>query len=128
MKLLVQSPDAVAVERRAPERPFDLPVTALGRMPAWAAHRVRVAGEAAGPVVDGVLSLRAEGRMIGVAAGPELEVRAGDRFEAVGFAGVRDGRPFLDDTLLRGFAPRRGVRPADAGPEDLLPVIRAVSE
>src|SRR5207244_4067909 len=30
--------------------------------------------------------------------------------------------------VVRGFAPRRGVRPAEANPEDLLPVVRTVSE
>jgi two-component system, cell cycle sensor histidine kinase and response regulator CckA len=128
MKLLVQSLDAVTVERRAPERPFELPLTAITRVPEWAAHRVRVAGEATGPVTDGVLNLRADKQLIGVAVGPEIAAHAGDRFEAVGFPSRRDGGPFLDDTLVRGFAPRRGVRSADARPEDLLPMIRAVSE
>jgi len=128
MKLLVQSLDAVAVVRPAPQRPFEVPVTAVSRIPEWAAHRMRVTGEAAGPVVNGVLTLRADGAVVGVAAGPDAEARAGDRFEAVGFPGVRDGRPFLDDALVRGFAPRRGVRSTDAGPDDLLPVVRTVSE
>ena len=49
-KLMVQSLDAVAVLRPAPERPFGLPLTALAAVPDWADHRVRVAGEATGPV------------------------------------------------------------------------------
>ena len=128
MKLLVQSLDEVAVLQGAPDRPFGLPLTALAAVPDWAEHRVRVAGEAAGPVADGVLTLRAGGRAVAVAVGDDVAARAGGRFEAVGFPGLRDGLPFLDDAVVRGFAPRRGVRPAEATPEDLLPVVRAVSE
>ena len=128
MKLLVQSLDAVTVDRSAPERPFELPLTGLGDVPDWAAHRVRVSGPAVGPVAGGVLTLRADGRSIGVAAGPDVVARAGDRFEAVGFPGRRDGGRFLSDALVRGFAPRRGVRATEATPDDLLPVVRTVSE
>jgi PAS domain S-box-containing protein len=128
MELLVQSLDAVAVVRPAPDRPFGLPLTPLAEVPDWAEHRVRVAGEAVGPVADGVLTLRAAGRAVAVAVGADVTARAGDRFEAVGFPGRRDGLPFLDDAVVRGFAPRRGVRAAEAGPDDLLPIVRAVSE
>jgi signal transduction histidine kinase/CheY-like chemotaxis protein len=128
MKLLVQTLESVAVTRPAPDRPFDLPRTAISRVPAWADHRVRVVGEATGPAAGGVLTLRADGRTVGVAAGPGPAARTGDRFEAVGFPGVRDGAPFLSDAQVRGFAPRRGVRVGEATPEDFLPVVSTVRD
>jgi PAS domain S-box-containing protein len=127
MKLLVQSLTAIEVVRPAPDRPFDLPLTSLAALPEWADHRIRIAGEAAGPVTDGILTLRTGGQVIHVTAGPDVLARAGERFEAVGFPGRRDGWPTLSDALVRGFAPRRGV-PADTPPQDLVPVVRAIHE
>jgi PAS domain S-box-containing protein len=127
MKLLVQSLDAIEVVRPAPDRPFELPSTALAAVPERGDHRIRIAGEAAGPVADGVLTLRAGAHAVEVAAGPDVLAQTGERFEAVGFPGRRDGHPFLSDALVRGFAPRRGD-PANVSPADLVPVVRAIHD
>jgi two-component system, cell cycle sensor histidine kinase and response regulator CckA len=119
-KLLVHRLDDLAITRPAPDNPFALPATAGPAVPGRAEHRVRVSGTATGPVADGVLTLRVGGHLVGVAAGPEVVARAGDRFDAVGFPRVRDGLPFLDEALVRGYAPGRGG--------ELLPVVQAVRE
>jgi len=126
--LLVSALDDVTVTRPAPGQPFALPRMPLAAVPEWGDHRVRVSGHAAGPVVDGVLTLEADGRTILVAARPSLLARHGEPFDAVGFPTRRHGRPFLDDTRVRGYAPRRGVPPTAAEPDDLLPIIDSASD
>jgi len=126
--LLVPALEDVAIARPAPDQPFTLPRTPLADVPEWGDHRVRVSGVARGPVADGVLTLEADGRTIQVAVRPSLVARRGETFDAVGFPTRRDGRPFLDDTRIRGYAARRGVEPTAAGPEDLLPIIDSVSD
>ncbi|HKB03290.1 MAG TPA: ATP-binding protein [Gemmataceae bacterium] len=125
-KLLVHRLDDIVVTRPAPENPFALPVTVPASLPERAEHRVRISGQAIGPVADGVLTLQSAGDTFGVAAGPEVVARAGDRFDAVGFPTVRDGLRFLEDAVVRGYAPGRSRDgPAAAG---LLPVVQGVRE
>ena len=126
--ILVQSLRDVEITREAPDSPFQLPLTSAANLPNWGDHRVRIDGRASGPVVDRILQLEAYGRTVRVAVSTPVLARAGERFEAVGFPSLRDGTAFLDDAVVRGFAPRRGVDAALARPNDLLPIIPSVSD
>ncbi len=123
-ELLVQSFDDVQVVRPAPESPFALTPVSAKEIPTWTPHRVRVSGTATGPVQDGILTLHVEGRPVQVSVSANLVAHAGERFDAVGFASLRNGVPLLEEALIRGYA-----RPAKPLPSsELLPIIQSVRD
>lgn len=120
--LLVQSLTDVQVTGPAPESPFALPITpASNVLESGGSHRVRVSGEATGPVADGFLKLQVDDRIVTVAVDEGVSANAGEPFEAVGFPSRRNGGIALEDALVRGFAPRHGL-------PELLPIVANISE
>jgi PAS domain S-box-containing protein len=128
LKLLVQHLDHISVQRAAPDPPFSLAPTPLAKFPVGSFHRIRVDGVATGPVIDGVLSLREGDRTVRVAVGPTTLATAGERFEAVGFPTQLDGKPYLDDAVVRGFAPSRPTGAIVPHDTKVLPVVQSIAE
>ena len=115
-------------ETRPAAATFSAPLYPAIRLPDWSAHRIRVSGTATGSVAEGILTLRDDTGEVSVAVAATLVARAGERFEAIGFVGRRDGRSVLTDAVVRGFALRAGVSAEAALPADFLPVIQSVTE
>ncbi len=122
-KLVVHRIDDIEVVRPGPTRPFALPLTPGSAIPAASEHRIRVRGQATGPVVEGNLELNVDDTKVRVPVGADYVARADQPFEVVGFPTRQDGRVVLEDAVVRGFAPR-----VDAEDSELVPVLTTVAE
>lgn len=119
--LLVQTSRDLEVTHAAPELPFHLPLSS-STLPVNSSHRIRISGKAAEGVRDGVLTLLVDKQAIRVVVPNDLVAHEGEQFDVVGFPSRREGQLFLDDVLIRGFAP------AQHSPNVSLPIIQSIRE
>jgi diguanylate cyclase (GGDEF)-like protein/PAS domain S-box-containing protein len=121
--IYVPSLNWVRVEKPAPENPFALPVQKIGSLLQFSPystppHRLRIQGIAT-VVREDVFYVQDDGAAVSVRGAAKSGVRPGDLVEVVGFPGIGDYSPVIEEALVRktgiGLLPKpRSVRAGDA--------------
>jgi signal transduction histidine kinase/DNA-binding response OmpR family regulator len=123
-ELLVPSPEAVVVERRAPADPFALALTPIDELLRFTiaddvGHRTHVRGVVL-LSTDGALYLRDTAGALEVRGPAVAALPPGTVVHAVGFPRAGEFSPVLEDAVLRAVGPGPAPVPTDATPSELL--------
>jgi signal transduction histidine kinase/CheY-like chemotaxis protein len=119
------NPSYVKVVRSAPAEDFAIPVTPISGIQRFTfsgtpSRRVRVQGVVTAYIANKAFYLTDESGSVYVEANQATQLRPGDRVDVVGFRGIVDTRPALQDVVFRKIGVAPAPLPVRTTPQEAL--------
>ena len=119
------SPNYIKILRSAPAEDFAIPVSPISRIQRFTfsgtpSHRVRVEGVVTAAIANQAFYLMDQSGSVYVEANQSTRLQPGDRVDVVGFRGIVDTRPALQDAVFRRIGIAASPLPVQTTPEEAL--------